>query len=226
MSYFQGCQYVVPAAGYFSGCQYIVPAAGYFSGCQYVTQAAGYFEGCQYVVQAAGYFESCQYVVYSGCFPKTELVHTDFDNRTPIGAIKVGDKICSWDTVRNKPYRTAVIAIKEYTVNEIVCFNKTVCVSFSHPLMVMEKTENGLLVPKWEVAYDVNVGDCIVGSDGKCITIKSKSVHWHENGIDVLSLLTDCGTPYMVGGFVVRAENAIDDIAWAETPTTQKLLVA
>ncbi|MDR2727848.1 MAG: hypothetical protein LBB56_01860, partial [Chitinispirillales bacterium] len=79
---------------------------------------------------------------------------------------------------------------------------------------------------KWKVAFDVNVGCRVVGTDGKFITIMSKTRHWYDDGIEVLNLSTDCGAPFMVGGCVVRAENAIDNIELADTHVTQKLLAA
>ena len=79
-----------------------------------------------------------------------------------------------------------------------------------------------LVKAKWKVAIDVRVGDCVVGADGKWFTIKSKSRHWYDSGIKVLSLSTDNGVPFMVGNCVVRAENATDNIEWAAAPTTQK----
>ena len=165
-------------------------------------------------------------VYFTGCFPKSELVHTKADACVPIGSLKVGNKIGSWDVERKKPQDTAVTAIHKYTVNDIVCFNNAMRVSSSHPLMVMEREVNGIVTPKWKVAFDVRVGDCVVGADGKWFTIKSKSRHWHDAGIEVLNLSTENGVPFMVGKCVVRAENATDNIEWADAPITQKLWVA
>jgi len=36
---------------------------------------------------------------------------------------------------------------------------------------------------------------------------------------------TENGVPFMVGNCVVRAENATDNIEWADAPITQKLWV-
>jgi len=165
-------------------------------------------------------------IVYVGCFPKTELVYTSVDKYVPIGSIKLGDKLGFWDITQKKTKLTEVTAIHQYKVKEIICLNKAMLVSFSHPLLVVECDENGIFMPKWKVAYDVNVGDCVVGAGGKCITIKSKSNHYYKEGIEVLNFSTDCGLPFIVGGCVVRAENATDSITWADAPITQKLLVA
>jgi len=163
-------------------------------------------------------------VYFTGCFPKSELIQTGSDACVPIGSLKVGDKIRSWDGERQKKQYTAVTEIHEYTVMDLICFNNTMRVSSSHALMVMERGENGLFTPKWKVAYDVNVGDCVVGADGKLVTIKSKSKHWYDTGIKVLNLSTDCGTPFFAGNFAVRAENAHDNLEWADAPITQKLV--
>jgi hypothetical protein len=90
--------------------------------------------------------------------------------------------------------------------------------------MVIEGTANFLRIPKWKVAFDVNIGDCIVGTDGKYIIIRSKSRYWYDKGIDVLNISTDNGVPFIAGGCVVRANNAKDDIEWANTPITKKLV--
>jgi hypothetical protein len=163
-------------------------------------------------------------IYMSGCFPKNELVHTCSDARAPIGSLKEGDKISSWDVERKKQQYTAVTKIHRYTVNDIMYFNNVMKVSSTHPLMVVERGEGGVYVPKWKVAYDVKVGDCVVGVGGKLIAVKTKSRHWHDTGTEVLNLSTDSGAPFLVGGFVVRAENAIDSVEWADTPLTQKLV--
>ena len=165
-------------------------------------------------------------VYLTGCFPKSELIQTSSDARVPIGSLNVGDKISSWDVERQRKQYTAVTEIHEYTVMDLICFNNTMRVTSSHALLVMESGENGLFTPKWKVAYDVNVGDCVVGAGGKLVTIKSKSKRWFDAGIKVLNLSTDCGTPFFAGNFAVRAENAHDNLEWADTPITQKLLVA
>ena len=161
-------------------------------------------------------------VYLPGCFPKSELVHTTFDACVPIGSLKMGDKISFWDVERQKKQYTAVTEIHKYTVMDLICFNNAMRVSSTHPLMVMDHGEHGIITPKWKVAFDVNIGDYVIGSDGKWFTIKSKSRHWYDTGIEVLSLSTDNGVPFMVGNCVVRAENATDNLEWADAPTTQK----
>nr|AGS51704.1 hypothetical protein [uncultured bacterium contig00032] len=158
-----------------------------------------------------------------GCFPASEPVHTCSDMYAPIGSLKTGDKIGSWDVEKKKMRCTAVTKIHKYTVNDILCFNKIMRVSASHPLMVMESVEKGIVIPAWKVAFDVKVGDCVVGTDGKLTAIKTKSRHWYNDGIEVLTLSTDDGVPFLVGNCVVRAENAQDGIGWANAPVTQKL---
>ena len=163
-----------------------------------------------------------QKIYMSGCFPETELVHTCSDACVPIGSLKVGDKISTWDVERKKLQHTAVTGIHRYTVNDIFCFNNSMQVSSTHPLMVVE-SKNDILMPKWKVAFDVKVGDSMVGADGKLIAVTTKSRHWYSTGTEVLNLSTDNGAPFLVGNCVVRAENAQDHIVWADTPLTQKL---
>jgi len=163
-------------------------------------------------------------VYLTGCFPQSEFVQTSSETRIPIGSLKVGDKIYSWDVERQKKQYTAVTKIHKYTVMDLIHFNNDLWVSSCHPLLVMEKEENCIFTPKWKAAYDVNVGDCIVGADGKLTIIKSKSRRWFDAGIEVLNLSTDCGAPFLVGNCVVRADNAHDSLEWADTPITQKLV--
>ena len=162
-----------------------------------------------------------QKIYMSGCFPENELIHTCSDAYVPIGSLKVGDKISSWDVERKKLQCTAVTGIHKYTVNDIFCFNNSMRVSSTHPLMVVEY-ENGIHTPKWKVAFDVNVGDCVVGAGGKLVAIKSKKRHWYNTGTEVLNLSTDSGDTFLAGNCVVRAENAQDNIEWADAPVTQK----
>ena len=165
-------------------------------------------------------------IYQSGCFPKSELVLTCFDTYVPIGSLKVGDKISSWDVEQKKVQYTAVTGIHKYVVNDIMRFNNDMRVSASHPLMVMESNENGIFTPKWKVAYDVSIGNFVVGAGGKLIAVKAKNRRWYSAGTEVLNLSTDSGVPFLVGNFVVRAENAQDSIELSDTPATQKLLVA
>ena len=164
-----------------------------------------------------------QKIYLTGCFPETELVHAYFGTYVPIGFLKIGDKIMSWSVEKKKNQITIVSKIHKYTVNDIFCFNNTIRVSSSHPLMVVEKDENGMLIPKWKVAFDVNVGDFIVGDGGKTIAIKIKKRQWFDEGIEVLNLSTDNGVPFIVGNCIVRAENAENTIKWADTLLTKKL---
>jgi hypothetical protein len=174
----------------------------------------------------AGPITSAIPVWFAGCFPKSELIQTDSNIFISIGSLKVGNKIISWDAEQQKVQYTAVTGIHKYTVTEIMCFNNDMWVSSSHPLMVMESTKKGILMPKWKVAFDVNVGDCLIGLSGKLINIKSKRHYRYASRTEVLNLSTDSGVPFIVGNYVVRAENAIDNIEWADTPMTTKLIVA
>ena len=163
-----------------------------------------------------------QKIYMSGCFPENELVHTCSDGYTPIGSLKIGNKISSWDVEHKKIQYTAVKEIHKYIVNDIFCFNNSMRVSSTHPIMVLE-CKNGINIPKWKVAYDVEVGDCMVSVDNKIITVKTKSRHWYSSGIEVINLSTEDGAPFLVSNCVVRAENTQDCIIWSDTPLTQKL---
>ena len=71
-----------------------------------------------------------------------------------------------------------------------------------------------LAVSKWKLARDVNIGDHVLGVGGVSIVMKSKKEYWINDGINVLNLDTDSGLPFIVGGCIVRANNAIDKIEW------------
>jgi hypothetical protein len=89
--------------------------------------------------------------------------------------------------------------------------------------LIVERDGKGNTGLKWKVAFDVNVGDCVVGSGGKPIVVKSKTRNWYQAGIEVLNLSTESGVPFLVRNYLVRAKNAQDTIQWADTPVTQKL---
>ncbi|MDR2972621.1 MAG: hypothetical protein LBU83_11960 [Bacteroidales bacterium] len=165
-----------------------------------------------------------QAVWMAGCFPKSELVNITSDERVPIGSLNVGDKIGSWDIENKKTQYTAVTEIHRYRVMEIIGFNNSMLVSSSHPLMVMTYEKNGELMPQWKVAFDINIGDHVIGPDNKCTAIRSKRRYWYDTGIEVLNLSTDSGRPFLVRDFVVKANNTIDNIEWAGTPATQRIV--
>jgi hypothetical protein len=165
-------------------------------------------------------------ILLAGCFPDSELVQKDVNVYVPIGSLKVGDIVSSWDIDTKKRGTTAVTKIHKYTIMEIICFNNLMWVSDTHPLMIMESDERGFFTQKRKGTFDINIGDLVIGGDGKCFIIKSKSSRWYNTGIEVLNLSTDCGVLFMVGNFVVRSNNAKDNIEWAKTSLTQRLLVA
>jgi len=165
-------------------------------------------------------------VILQGCFPKTELVNSNSNKKIPIGSLCAGDIICSWDVIHNKIQETVVTGIHEYKVSEIICFNNVMRVSATHPLMVMETGKYGTLTPKWKIAFDICIGDFVVGINGRLININSKSSNWYDACTDVLNLSTDNGVPFLVSNCVVRAENAKDNFEWANSPGTKELNVA
>jgi len=166
-----------------------------------------------------------QKIYMSGCFPESELVHICSDAYVPIGSLKIGDRISSWDVDRKKLKSTAITGIHKYMVNDIFCFYNSMQVSSTHPIMVV-RNRNGILMPKWKVAFDVKVGDYFIGADGRFVMVKTMSRHWHNYGAEVFNLSTDNGVHFLVGNCVVRAENARDSIGFAGTPLTQKLFVS
>ena len=111
-------------------------------------------------------------------------------------------------------------------VMDIFTINGSIRVSGSHPIMVMEREENGVLIPKWKVVVDISIGDCLVGHDGRLVAVKTINKQWYDDGMEVLNLSTDCGVPFIVGNCIVRADNAMDDVKLVNAPATQKLLVA
>jgi len=199
--------------------------AGY-PGSRPVFEAGAGYPGSQPVFQAGAGYPGSQPVFQAGCFPKSELVNITFDEHIPIGSLKVGDKISTWDMEQGKVRYTVVTEIHKYTIKEIISFNNIMQVSSSHPIMIMEGKENGILIPKWKVAFDINIGDCVVGSNGKYFTVKKKSRYWYTAGIEVLNLSTDNGVPFLIGNIVVRADNARDNVNWSDAPITQKLIAA
>ena len=161
-------------------------------------------------------------IYVEGCFPETELVQGN-DSFIPIGSLKIGDKLISWDVEQKKAQYTAVTGIRRCVVFEIICFNSAMRCSPCHPLLVMESRENSILIPVWKSASDVTVGDCVVGSDGKFITIKSKSERWYNSGTEVITLSTDCGSPFFVGNYIVMADNSKDKVVRIDKSVTRKI---
>jgi len=226
MAGFPGSRPIFQANAGFPGALPVFQASAGFPGALPVFQASAGFPGALPVFQASAGFPGARPVFQAGCFPKYELVNTSTNEHIQIGSLKVGDKISSWDMDRKKVGCTSVNEIHKYVVKEIICFNNIIRVSSSHPLLVMECRENNIFVPKWKVAFDVDIGDFIVGSDCKIITINIKSNYWYTNGIEVLNLSTDNGAPFFVGNIVVRANNAFDNIDWSDTLVTQKMQAA
>ena len=159
----------------------------------------------------------------SGCFPETELVHINDGFSIPIGLLKIGDKVISWDKERAKAQYTAITGIRKCIVFEIMTFNNAMRCSACHPLLVMETGKNNMITPKWKMASDVNVGDCVVGANGEPITVKTKSRHWYNTGTEVISIATDNGLPFFVGNCAVMAENSSEVVERVQTTDIQKL---
>ena len=166
-----------------------------------------------------------QHIYLTGCFPKSELVNICSERYAPIGALNVGDKISCWNSALKKAQPTFVKGIHKYIVNDIIHINNTMRVSASHPLMVLEKDDSNILISKWKVALDLKMGDCLVSSDSQLIIVKSINRHWHEKGIEVINLSTDCGNPFIVKHMIARSQNAIDHLEWVGSTHTQKLAV-
>jgi len=218
MAGWSGMDVIIRQPGW-SGMDVIVRSAGW-SGVDVVIREPGW-SGQDVIIRQPGW--SGTDVVVRGCFPMSELVNICPDAYIPIASLKIGDKISSWDEERKKLQYTAITKIHKYKVFEIMCFNNILQVSSTHPLMVAERDETGIIIVKWKVAFDIKVGDCVVGAGGKLIPVKTRSRHWYNAGIEVLNLSTDSGVPFIVRNCVVRAENAQGGIKWADTPVTKRL---
>jgi len=220
--------YASAGGAYQTEAGYATAGGVYITEAGYATAGGIYWTDPGYATFGGVYITSAGYataggVYLTGCFPKSELVHTTPDMYVPIGSLKAGDKIYSWDAIREKAQHTVITEVHKYTVSQIMYFNNSIKVSSTHPLMVLENCVSGELIPKWKVAFDVSVGDCVIGADGKLITIMTKSKHWYDEGIEVLNLSTDSGIPFLAGNCVARAENARDAIEWSNSYVTQKL---
>jgi|GEM_PF-2948851 len=208
-----------------SGAQNVFPVS-YMgeSGAQNVYRVSYYGDsGAKNVYHVKYYGDSgAKNVYYVGCFPESELVHTGSDVYVPIGSLKVGDKICSWEAERKKMQYTVVSEIHKYIVNEIISLNNIIRVSSSHPLFVMELDKNGIFIPKWKVAFNINIGDHLIGIGGKLTEVKTKVRYWYNFGTEVLSLSTFNGAPFFAGNCVVGAENTQGGIEYKDTHLIQK----
>jgi len=213
---------------YEAGASNVFPVSGmYVAGAANMFLVSSMYEaGARNVFRVSSMYEAgAQNVFFVACFPKGELVQLSPDKYAPIGSIKAGDRLYSWDSQQKKARYTAATKVHTYKVHEIVCLNNALRVASSHPLMVFEKDAHGLLYPIWKAAYDVAIGDILAGMDGRYIVVKSKSIHWYDNAIEVLNLSTDSGTPFLIGGCVVRAKNTEDKLKWADAPVTQHLFL-
>jgi hypothetical protein len=180
-----------------------------------------------YRTSTGGWDHGALGVFYIGCFPKSEYVMISRDDYVPIGSIDEGKKILSWDVEGGiAHYSTKVTNVNRYIVNEIICINGTLRVSSCHPLLAMRRTDKDLCLPQWIISHDIGVGDCLLTSDNQVIEVRSKKAFWYDKGIEVLSLETENGSPFVVSGCVVRADNANDDIGWADTPVYKHLLLS
>jgi len=188
----------------------ISPNGSYASKCITISPNGTYSDAFVWITPNGSYADEC--VTVSGCFPKSELVHTNQDSYTSIGKLRIGDKISTWDTEHKRLQYTAITEIHRYIVMEIIKFNDALCVSSSHPIMVLLDEGNGVIVPRWKAAFDIVVGDCIAGLGGKPIKIISKNRGWYTTGIEVINLSTDGGNPFIVRNCIVRAENAKDSM--------------
>ena len=76
----------------------------------------------------------------AGCFLESELIQTGANQCVPMGSLKIGDKLWTWDADRKKAQYTAITDIHKYEVNEVICFNGAMRVSTMHPLL----TDSGM----------------------------------------------------------------------------------
>jgi len=179
----------------------------------YRTTTGGWENGAMavYRTTTGGWENGAMLVYYVGCFPASELVQISETEYAPIGSVKIGDKISAWDVENRKQRNTSVIGVNQYIVNEMVCINGSLCVSASHPLLVMGETNN-LHTAYWKIAGEVSIGDCLIASNGESIAVYSKTKHWYDDGIEVINIATDNGEPFVVRNCIVRADNANDSL--------------
>ena len=196
----------------------------YADNAQPVYEGTAYAHGAEPVYQGTAYAHGASAIYMSTCFPLSALVHVDFDEYVPIASLKIGDKICSWDTERKSRIFTMVTNIHLNKGYEVSIFNDTLVVSPTHPLMVLDYDSEGTIhIPKWKLARDVNLGDFILRCDGISIAVQSKKYKWFNSSIEVLNLDTENGTPFIVDSFIARANNASDDMEWTTTKFPQAI---
>jgi len=218
MAYDSSVRQVCIGNSYDSSLQQVCIGSSYNSSLQQMRIKDSYDSSLQQIRIKDSYDSSLQQVRIASCFPPSALIQRNVDECVPIGAIAVGDKICSWNIERKKAEFTTVVEIHRLKAFDLNCFNNSLIVSPSHPLMVLEYDDDCQLnVPKWKLALDVNVGDFILGFKGIPIVVKSKNYRWVGNGTEVINLSTDTGIPFVVADCVVRAQNAADYIEWVKT---------
>jgi len=212
---------------YEAGAVNVFPVSGmYVAGATNMFLVSSMYEaGAQNIFRVRSMYEAgAANVFFVACFPRGELVQLGPEDYVPIGGVKAGDKLFSWDVSRQRPHYTAVAKVHTHKVHEIVHLNGALRVASSHPLLAYEN-RRGVMTPMWKAAYDVAIGDIVADTGGRAIPIRTKTIHWHDDAIEVVNLSTDGGEPFAVGGCVVRAENARDALRWADAPVTQHLLL-
>ena len=98
-SYTQAVYQTHSSASYAQAVYVTHSSASYAKAVYQTHESASYAQAVYQTHESASY---AQAVYYTQCFPKTELVHTSSDEYTPIGSLKVGDKLMSWDALQKK----------------------------------------------------------------------------------------------------------------------------
>lgn len=171
-------------------------------------------------------YNADRFICWSNCFPESELVNTVGNKYSTIASLKIGDKITSWNEELKKEHYTTVTGVYKYGVNEIMCLNGKITSSSTHPFLVMERNENGLLITKWKCAFDIKVGEFLVGASGDLTEVKTSTYTWYDKTVDVFNITTENGAPYMVRDCVVKSEHSKDNIEYSKARVTQKLIGA
>jgi|GEM_PF-4841110 len=185
----------------------------------------GWYRGSPMGIYETGFDYARMIIAFTGCFPKTELIATRNKGYVPIGDIQKGEFVQTFNPTTKCNEYTKVTQIHTYRVNEIVLLNESLQISASHPVLVLEReSQNELEVQKWKVAMDILVGDSVFAGNGKLIDIHSKEVIWHESRIEVLNISTENKLPFIMQTFVVRSENAVDNIITSDSHLTKRLL--
>jgi hypothetical protein len=111
----------------------------------------------------------------------------------PIGNLRIGDTVCSIDSISGRLAVGTVIRADHLKAHHLVQFNDFLTFTPSHPV----KTETG-----WLPAGEINLGSQIRLMSGKEVTIVS--IENRDGSFDVVDLAIEPFHSFVVGGIVVH----------------------